>query len=244
MSPVHRSLVLTGLVLLGALPQARAEAPKQDAALQQVLRKAQGALRQLSQEKAQLETDKTALQEQVKQLEARVHKLEPLQGEVERHRSTAASLQNANSGLENQLGTSRNREAQLHGKLKDIVAQAKQIQADNQLLVAAVKEREQWIGQCGIKNADLRKTGAELVERYQDKGFWDQLGELEPFTGIGKVKTETTVQDYHFKLQDLQVTPFEPQAQGEAPAAAAREPEAAPQAGAGAGKAEEDDEDE
>jgi chromosome segregation ATPase len=207
-----------GLLLLGTWPAARAEAPKQDAALQQVLRKAQGALRQLSQEKAQLETDKAALAEQVKKLEAQVQKLEPLQGEVERQKSAAASLQAANSGLEGQLGSSRQRESQLHAKLQDIVTKAKQIQADNLHLVEAVKEREQWISQCGIKNADLQKTGGELIERYKAKGFWDKVGEVEPFTGIGKVKTENLEQDYRYKLQDLKVTPFESQAQAaEAP---------------------------
>lgn len=202
---------------------AYAETPKQDAAVQQVLRKAQGALRQLAQEKSQLEADnaalqkdKTALQEQVGKLETVVKQLEPLQGEVERQKAAVEAMKAANTGLETQLNSGREREQAIHGKLQDIVAQAKKIQGDNLMLVEAVKEREQWIGLCQQKNAGLLKTNEELVQRYQDKGFWDKLGDLDPITGIGKVKTENAVQDYRFKLKDLQATPFqsrEPQAE-------------------------------
>jgi hypothetical protein len=209
---VCRLGVFTLLVLSAP---AYAEAPKQDAAVQQVLRKAQGALRQLTEEKAQLEADnaalqkdKTALQEQVGKLEAAVKLLEPLQGELEKQKAAAAALQNANAGLQGQLDSGKQREEGLHGKLKNTVGQARKIQADNQLLVEAVKEREEWIGACQQKNAAMLDANEELLQRYQDKGFWDKLGDVEPLTGIGKVHTENTVQDYHFKLQDLKATPF------------------------------------
>lgn len=193
-----------------------AEVPKQDAAIQQVLRKAQGALRQLAQEKAELEAqkaalekEKTELKDKADKLESAVKQLEPLQGEVEKQKAAIESLKSANAALEGQLASGRDREQGLHGKLKDTVALAKKIQGDNFLLVEAVKEREQWISQCSQKNQAMLDTNGELLQLYQDKGFWNRLAELEPLTGIGKVGTENTVQDYHFKLQDLKVTPFE-----------------------------------
>lgn len=126
----------------------------------------------------------------------------------------------------------------MHGKIKEIVAQAKKIQGDNLLLVEAVKEREQWIGQCAQKNQAMLETNGELVRFYQDKGFWDKVGDLEPLTGIGKVNTENTVQDYQFKLRDLKVTPFESElpAQKEASAAAAEKQQPAPDADEEAGE--------
>jgi chromosome segregation ATPase len=202
---------------------ANAEAPKQDAAIQQVLRKAQGTLRQLAQEKAQLEADnaalqkdKTAMKEQVTKLQALVKQLEPLQGELEKQKAAAEAAKTANAQLETQLNTGREREQGLHGKLQEIVAQAKKIQGDNLLLVEAVKEREQWMEQCQQKNAAMLDTNQELVKQYQNKGFWEKLSSVEPLTGIGKVKQENAAQEYRFKLQDLQATPFQsklPQAQ-------------------------------
>lgn len=214
---------LMGLPLLISVclwvPVANAEPPKQqDAAVQQVLRKAQGALRQLAEEKAALEAQKTALegekaalQEKADKLEAAVKLLEPLPAELEKQKAAGEALKSANAALESQLSSGRDREKGLHGKLKQIVAQARLIQGDNQLLVEAVKEREQWIGQCTQKNQAMLDANGELVRLYEDKGIWDTLGDAEPFTGIGKVRTENTAQDYHFKLQDLKATPFESQ---------------------------------
>lgn len=214
-----KSLSGTGLAMLASfwLGLAQAEAPKQqDQAVQQVLRKAQGALRQLSEEKAQLEADKTALekekaglQEKLSQMETRIKELEPLQGEVERQKASLEALNARATGLEGQLGGEKQKGEKLHGKLKTIVGQAKQIQADNFLLVEAVKERELWIGQCQQKNQAMLDTNSELLSHYQEKGFFDKLAEVEPLTGIGKVQTENTVQDFHYKLQDLKVTPFQ-----------------------------------
>ena len=183
-------------------------APKQETPEQQAFKKAQGVVRQLSEEKRTLETEKAGLLEQVKKLESLIRQLEPLQGEVRLHKNQAEVLRNANSTLEAQLNGEREKQQGLHSKIKDIVAQAKLIRNDNQLLVFAVNERERWISRCADKNRQLLEANQALVGKYQDKGFWDNLAEIEPFTGIGKVDTQNTVETYQFKLEDLKVTAF------------------------------------
>lgn len=196
-------------LMLGAVSHVQAEAPKQDAAAVQALRKAQGLLRQLSQEKTQLETEKAALAEQVKKLEASVKQLEPLQGEVDRQKAALESLRGNNSSLESQVADERGKEQALREKMKEIIGKARQIQSDNHLLVQAVQEREQWIAQCKDKNQRMLEVNGELIDKYKEKGFWDKLSEIEPFTQIGKVKTENAVENFRFKLEDLQITPFQ-----------------------------------
>ena len=63
-----------------------------DAAVLQTLRKAQGMLRQLAQEKADLEAKTTGLEAQVKTLETRVKELEPLTTEVQTLKAANPSL--------------------------------------------------------------------------------------------------------------------------------------------------------
>lgn len=183
-------------------------APKQETPEQQAYKKAQGVVRQLNEEKRALETEKAGLLEQVKKLESAVKQLEPLQGQVEQHKTQAESLRNANGALAAQLNNEREKQQALHGKIKDIVAQAKLIQNDNQLLVAAVNERERWISQCSDKNRQMLEASQALIGKYRDKGFWDNLAEIEPFTGIGKVDSQNTSETYQFKLEDLKVTAF------------------------------------
>ena len=194
------------LCLLGAQTIA---APKPESAGQQALKKAQGVVRQLTEEKQALETEKTALLEQVKKLELVAKQIEPLQGEILLHKTQEDTLRNTNGALETQLQREREKQQELHRKIKEIVAQAKQIQNDNQLLVSAIGERERWIKQCTDKNLSLIEANRALVGKYQDKGFWDKAAELEPFTGIAKVETQNTVETYQFKLEDLKVTDFE-----------------------------------
>lgn len=186
--------------------------PKNDATAQ-ALRKAQGLLRDLSQQKSQLETERSKLEERNKALEANVQRLEPLQGEVERHKSSEESLKTSAAALEHQLGSEREKYQKLAERLRQLTVQTKKIQSDNLFLVNAVKEREDWIRQCVENNKGLQQANLELVGKYKEKGFWDKVGDLEPFTGIGNVAVENVEQDYRFKLKDLEVTPFVSRAQ-------------------------------
>jgi len=190
-----------------------AAVPKQPSANSQALQKAQGMVRQLSEEKAALEAEKNALQEQMKKLEAQVKQLSPLQAEVQRYQADAETLRGNNGALNSQLSTVRQKQHALQHQLREIVGQAKQIQADNQLLVSAVREREQWINRCRGKNQQLVAANQDLLGKYQERGFWDRVAELEPFTGIGKVETQNSVETYQFKLEDLKVTEFTDRAQ-------------------------------
>lgn len=178
-----------------------------------MLRKAQGIIRQLSQEKSALEAEKTtwlndksALEAKVQALTVAVEKLLPLQAEVERYKN---GLEAVRTNFEAQLGQERQSRQALLTKHNDVVAKARDIHADNQLLVQAVQEREQWIGECMARNRELQTATQEILARYQDKSLWQQLAELEPVTGIARVETEGVVEDYRYKLQQLKITPFQ-----------------------------------
>jgi DNA repair exonuclease SbcCD ATPase subunit len=199
------------LAMLACSLESRA-APKQNDAAAQALRKAQGMLRQLSQDNAALEAEKKALADEAEKLRSEIARLEPLKGQVEQYRAGLENSQSANGALQEQLQRAGSRERNLQDKLREIVGQAKAIQNDNQLLVAAVREREQWIGQCSENNRSLIAVNRELLDKYRNKGFWDELAEAEPFTGIGQVNAENAAEAYQFRLQDLKVTPFEAEA--------------------------------
>lgn len=208
--------ILTLVLVAIFSPPMFAAQPKQSDAAQQALKKAQGVLKQLNEEKTALEAEKkmlsdekAALQMQVEKLESALKQLSPLQAEVAAQKSAADSLRNSNGALSSQLSRSQANERELNKKLQETVAQAKLIQNDNQLLVSAVQERERWIGRCDEKNRDVIHAANELTTKYQNKSFLEKLSEVEPFTGIGNVEVENTVQNYQFKLEDLKVTAFE-----------------------------------
>jgi hypothetical protein len=202
-------LTMLFLAALHCGTDAYAQAPKQNDAASQALRKAQGLLRQLTEEKAALEAEKKVLGTELDKLRNDVAQLAPLKGQVEQYRVGLANSQSANGALHEQLSRAGQREQKLHEKLKEIIAEAKKIQNDNQLLVAAVQEREKWIGQCTENNASLIAVNSEMLDKYRDKGFWENLVEMEPITGIGKIASENLAETYQFRLEDLKATPFE-----------------------------------
>ena len=220
---------LAGLLLLSVLSCAyqtvSAEPKVNDGSA--AIKKAQGMIRQLTQEKAVLEeektvllTEKTAQDAKLLGLDEAVKKLLPLQGEVERYKS---GLESVRSTLEAQLSEERKRQQALLQKHNEVVVKAKEIHDDNQLLAQAVQEREQWIEQCADRNKKLHTVYLDVLNKYKDKGLWQQLAELDPLTGIGKVETETAVEDYKYKLQQLKITPFQGQVEQRAPVAADKE---------------------
>lgn len=208
------------LILLWLVAQAPLAAPKSNDGNAAIV-KAQGMIRQLSQEKAALQAEKeqwlaekASLDARLQALDAVAARLPQAQAELERYKS---ALEAVRGNLESQLGQERQNRQALLEKHNAVVAKAKDIHADNQLLVSAVKERETWIAQCSQQNEKLQAANLEILGHYRDKGFLQQLAELEPLTGIGQVETETTVEDYTYQLKQLKVTPFEPAA-AESPA--------------------------
>lgn len=189
-----------------------AEPAKQNAAAAQALQKTQGMLRQLNQEKLALQTEKTELEAKVKQLEAEAAKLPALQAQLDAATLGLASAQTSNTqlqaSLESQTTRAQEREQNLQHKLQETITQAELIQKDNELLAAGMQEREQWIKQCGDKNKQLLEVNAQLVQKYQDKGFWDKVADMEPLIGIGKVQTENVAEEYQYKLEDLKTLSF------------------------------------
>ena len=185
------------------------DAKKEDAAMLQTLRKAQGMLRQVAQEKADLEAQNGKLQEQIKSLEAKVGELTPLQAEVREQKAGLDSMQNQNQALQQRLSEGSDRFRNLLEKERNTTAELAKFKRDNLLLVDAVKERTQWIEACTEKNRDMLSSNKELVGKYQNKGFWTKVKEIEPFIRISEVEKENEAQDYRYKLEDLQVTPWQ-----------------------------------
>ena len=207
------------LSLMSAVPALGVEPKTGDGGL--AMKKAQGLIRQLSQEKTALEAEKAAWQaEKAANLQAKlaletklqrlleeVGKLPPLVLAVERYK---AGLENLKNGFDKQLEQERQNQQTLVQKHNTMIVKANAIYADNQLLVQAVREREAWIAQCSAGNQKLRTALAELLDKYRGKSLFQQLGELEPLTGLGKIDSENTVEEYKYQLKQLQITPFQP----------------------------------
>lgn len=197
-APLMCMKAFAGLMLALVMVQSAEGAPKgnnQDEVVA-TLKKAQGMIRQLAQEKSDLEGKLQAAEKELNekrgQLDARTREAAHLQGELSSKLPVLSSLQSHNEKYRDQVG-------QMTGLLQ-------KTQADNQLLVRMVEERSAWISKCESKNHDMQAMMSQILSEYQESDFLDKVKTLEPLTGIGSVEKENKAVDYQYKLSDLKVT--------------------------------------
>lgn len=169
---------------------------RRDGGGDQASRKAQYMIRQLHNEKQ-------ALQAKLAETEAKYDQL------VREHEKTRASLEKSSTNNDQLMSRVKNNIKQykdLAEKYREAVSILRKANLDNQYMVRAVQEREQWISDCSVRNEELFEANTDLLQKYGEVASEDK----NPFTGIGIVTVENEVQEYRFKLEDLQVTKFKP----------------------------------
>ena len=199
------------LILSFSLEAAQPKGGGQDEVVA-TLKKAQGMLRQLSQEKSELEAKLQAAEKELgekrTQLESRSKEAAALQGELSAKVPVLNTLQSHNERYRSQLS--------------QVTAQLQKTQADNQLLVRMVEERSQWISKCEAKNHGLHALITQVLAEYQEPDFLEQVKTLEPLTGLQGVEMENKAVEYQYKLSDLKVTKWVEPAAAESGAEPAR----------------------
>ena len=197
-SGLCQCFALFGLLLFAA--ESFAEPKAQDAAVQQVLRKAQGVVRQLTEdnkamgqqleglksENDQLKSDKQRLEAEIQKLQGSVKDLQGLSSEVQQLKGTVQTLQ----GVKETLRTER--------------TQSKQVQSKNHWLLAAVEERERLLESCRNQNREVIRLAHDAVDQVRSKDFLDELADIEPLTGLGRIERENQAAEYQYKIDRQQ----------------------------------------
>jgi chromosome segregation ATPase len=189
-------LTITIIVLSSYAAQSGAEARRDAGGGAQTSKKAQYMIRQLHNEKQELQAQLAELQGKYDQL-------------VKEHEKTRASLEKSSSNNEKLVsrvkGTAE-KYKELVERYQEAVTILRKANMDNQYMVRAVQEREQWIAQCSSRNEELFDANSELLTKYGEAAGVNDISVI----GLGTVVVENEMQDYRFKLEDLQVTKFKP----------------------------------
>jgi chromosome segregation ATPase len=211
-------LLLCAIVMPMVHPVSAAEKGEPDVV--GTLKKAQGMLRQLNQEKTALEAKVTELETKVssmnsdletkkKSLEATTREKVGLELQVAQKTKLIETLHNNNAILHKNNEIIKAENARVVEKVQQLESQIALGQQDNQLLVRAVKEREEWINKCQDKNKALLKFHKNILSEYQEPDFLDKMKTLEPLTGIRRVELENKVIEYRYQMESMKVTPWE-----------------------------------
>ncbi len=201
-----RSLCLFLWVAVAILQAPPAFAERREPSAADSMRRAQLMIRKLSLEKEDLQAQNMALAKRLKDLEAASASLD---AELKKLRGKLDGQQDRNRELVARIKEDADKYRELLDKYREVAELLRKAMSDNRLLVQAVQERERWVDQCRDQNEKMFQVNVELLERYRNKSVADVLEEKEPLFGFGRVELENQVQEYRFRLEDLQVTPFQ-----------------------------------
>jgi chromosome segregation ATPase len=173
--------------------------------LQQQVQEAQSAKDKIEADKAKLNAEKAAVEGR---LSKQAQELPRVQGAL---RKASDDLREANAAraqlsarvaeLEAQLAqTKQQGEAVLAAKDRHL-AQALQVRdAEQAELKGRIDSSTKQVLECSEKNHRLVNLGAELIDRYRNKGVADALAQRDPVLGLRDVQMFNLVQDYRDKL--------------------------------------------
>ena len=192
-------------VLLSLFTSAGFAESRRDTGSQDPMRKAQLMMRQLSQAKAQLEAENARLGGELKTAQ---QKLGELEGKLEKTSSRLTQSKADGQKLAARVRNDHEKMQNLIEKYRNTVQLLRMEKANVAHLTNAVQERNDWVDKCKANNESLYEASLELVDRYQNKGVWEEVTQAEPFTGLGDVKVEVIADEYRYRLEDLQVPRF------------------------------------
>ncbi|HEX4080438.1 MAG TPA: hypothetical protein VHX61_16370 [Rhizomicrobium sp.] len=198
-------LCCVGFALLSAAP---AGAQTLEDRLRDQLRATMNQVQQLQDQQATLEAEKTQAEKERDQLKAQ---LAAAQAKPVHTGPSAAELQ---------------KEAELEvdvEKYKEASAQAatgaQQVQADRDKAQTGLADAQKQLGICEDKNAQLLKTGNDILDAYQKFDLGDAIGANEPFIGIKRVELENEAQGFDDRLYEGKFNPKAKQPEAKQPAA-------------------------
>ena len=187
-----RRVVLLALMLLTALAQA--EAPNSQAALT----RAQGLLRQLTEQKQQLELDNAKLKASNAGLEQQLKRAK-LDTSDQQAVASARAKEIEQSSVK--LVHAKERNEKISARIKDLAAKCKDqartlrnVQAEQSRLQDELGVVRTALADAEKNNRALYQTNREIIDKFKQKSRWRALLQKEPFLGFKQVEIENQAQ--------------------------------------------------
>ena len=202
------AFLAVGVVLLCRVGCTQAQVPRSDSGDTRLMQQVQ----QLVAERASLQAENAQLKQQVQQLTEQLtkksgsadqqqrvlqQKLQALQQSADR--SNAAEQQDSAA-----LAKLRMQLQELIGHYRDTVGTMRQIELDRNALRAKLAASDDQFRACVDRNANLYLTASQILQKYDQHGFWGCVADKEPFTQISRVRLDNLADAYKQRIDELQ----------------------------------------
>jgi chromosome segregation ATPase len=175
-------------------------------------------LQQLSSEKVALQAENNKLKQELEQVKAQLQKSASASKDLENRnkvlQASAGRGAASSQQTEEQLERSRAQLQELVTKFRETAQTLRDVEVERATVKSqlAAKEREYKV--CVDRNVGLYELNKEVLNRMEDRGFWSQVSEREPFTRIKRTQLENLIDDYRYRVEELRL---EQQRQAQSP---------------------------
>jgi chromosome segregation ATPase len=173
-------------------------------------------LQQLTNERSTLQAENTKLKQELEQLKSQLQKATASAKSLEsRNRTLEASAGRGTSDsqlAEEQLERARAQLQELVTKFRETAETLRGVESERGTLKGELATKQRELKVCVDRNAAMYNLNVEVLDRMENRGFWANVAEREPFTKLKRVELENLIDDYRYRADELRVEQQQQQA--------------------------------
>lgn len=167
---------------------------------------AQALIQQLGSERTRLTAENAKLKKQLKEAESKLESLEKdnetTSDKLNSVQSQLSSKTNLSEELTQRLSQAKTRMEEMISKYRETALTLRDKETESAQRAQEITRLDRELKSCATNNVALSKLGYEVLDNYENKGFWARAGQKEPFTQLKKVQIENLVDEYTYLIQD------------------------------------------
>jgi predicted RNase H-like nuclease (RuvC/YqgF family) len=171
---------------------------------------------QAMQQLQQLASERTALQAEVSRLKSELEAARKERDSLKAAQGAAAQAAQRSRGAEAELARTQGEKARVDGELarekqrveelvtrfRETVESMREVETDRAAKTLALAQREQELKVAQERNTKLHALAVEMIDKFEDQGFWSSLARREPFTKLKRVELENLADSYRGAADD------------------------------------------
>jgi chromosome segregation ATPase len=166
-------------------------------------------LQQLTSERAALQADNAKLKQDLekvrKELEQAAAGKKALEGRTKALEVAAGRDSQSGKQAGEQLERTRAQLQELIAKFRETAQTLRDVETERAQVKNQLATREREFKTCVDRNAALYNLNTEVLERFENRGFWSSLTEREPFTRLKRVELENLSEEYKYRADELRL---------------------------------------
>lgn len=167
----------------------------------------QAAIAQLTAEKTQLQAENAALKKDAEEL-AKLRKANStLDTELNSAQAKAGRASASSAALSSSLDVAKSRLDELVEKYRELATQFRDTESKLARSEAELSQLNRQFKACATANDELSGIALDALSRYEKKGCFERVAQVEPFTGIKRARIENLIDDYEYQVEKLRVVP-------------------------------------